>query len=52
MRNVLLFVMTVVCLSVKSQINITPFMPADIVNAYPDAACRCVTPKGIADFLL
>ena len=27
-------------------------LPKTFRNAYPDAACRCVTPKGIAEFLL
>ena len=27
-------------------------LPRTFRNAYPDAACQCVTPKGVADFLL
>lgn len=38
MRYVLFLIMSVISLSAKSQINITPFIPHEIVNASPDAA--------------
>ena len=38
MRWVLILIASVISISVKAQIYITPFMPDDIVGAYPDAA--------------
>lgn len=38
MRCFIMLIMSVIFMSAKSQINITPFMPEDIVDAYPDAA--------------
>lgn len=38
MRCVLILIMGVMYISVKAQIHITPFMPDEIVNSYPDAA--------------
>lgn len=38
MRCVFILMMSVMCISVNAQIHITPFMPDEIVNAYPDAA--------------
>lgn len=38
MKTLLLVIFSVYCLFVKAQINITPFLPEDIHNQYPDAA--------------
>ena len=38
MRWVIVLITTVICISAKAQIYITPFMPDEIVEDYPDAA--------------
>lgn len=38
MRWLLILITSVICISIKSQIYITPFMPDEIVDTYPDAA--------------
>ena len=38
MRWFFILIASVISISVNAQIHITPFMPDDIVEAYPDAA--------------